>query len=86
MVDLTVLEAVAGDFALAESMLSAIRQACPEVREAIPLSTLLLVGFRQGKGHQWWYQQVLVFSALAIDNFLPTLGLPDNPVSADIRA
>ena len=85
VVDLRALQQVAVDFPLADDILAAIRRSCHEVPSGLPLWRLLLVGFESGKRHLWWYRQFLVIGALAFDNFLPTLGLPTDPITADVR-
>jgi len=63
-----------------------VRGALGALPPQVPLCSLLLLAFKGGKGHLWWLRQLLVMASLAVDNFLPSFGLPSSPLAADLRA
>eukprot|EP00974_Lingulodinium_polyedra_P021011 2030191-Lingulodinium_polyedra.AAC.1 len=50
------------------------------------LGKLLLVGLGAGQRHHWWARQLVTIVALAVDQFLPGMGLRSSPLDANALA
>ena len=82
-VDLHDLPEIAADVPLANLVLKSLH--VPALSDT-PFLQLLLQGWAAGPSLLWWWRQWLVIAGLALDNHLPSLGLPSSAVEARVQA